>query len=117
MQSRKELGDKGERLAADFIIRRGYEIEERKFRYARAEIDIIARKGNLVVFCEVKTRKSDTYGTGEEAVDAKKQARIRRAAEGYISLRKIDSCEFRFDVIVVDIRSGSTHIRMIEDAF
>ena len=113
----KALGNRGERLAAEFLQRTGYEIIERNFRHARAEIDLIARKENLIVFCEVKTRKSNAYGTGEEAVDPRKQAQIRKAAEGYISGKELDNCEFRFDVIVVEIGSGSTSIRVIEDAF
>lgn len=117
MRSGKTLGDRGERIAADFLSRRGYDIVERKFRYARAEIDLIARKDNLIVFCEVKTRRSNAFGTGEEAVDVKKQSRIKKAAEGYISVKRLESYEFRFDVVVVDIRSGSTSVRLIEDAF
>lgn len=113
----KTLGDKGELLAADFMRRHGYEIVERNFRYDRAEIDLVARKGELIVFCEVKTRKSNAYGTGEEAVDSRKQAQIRKAADGYVSTRGVENSEFRFDVIVVDIRENTTSIRHIEEAF
>lgn len=111
------LGNRGEQLAAEFLQRNGYEIIGRNFRYDRAEIDLIARKKNLIVFCEVKTRKSNAYGRGEEAVDPKKQAQIRKAAEGYISGKELDNCEFRFDVIVIDIGDRSTKLRVIEDAF
>lgn len=113
----KKLGDKGEELAAEFLVRNGYSILARNFRYDRAEIDLVALKDNLVVFCEVKTRKSNSYGTGEEAVDLKKQQQIRKAAEGFVAAREMDDNEFRFDVIVVDVRSRSTSIRQIEDAF
>ncbi len=113
----KALGDRGELLAADFMSRHGYEIVERNFRYNRAEIDLIARKGDMIVFCEVKTRKSNAYGTGEEAVDSKKQNQIRKAADGYVYARGIENLEFRFDVIVVDVREKTTSIRHIEDAF
>ena len=113
----KLLGDKGERLAADFLVRNGFEIIDRNFRFQHAEIDLIVRKGNLIVFCEVKTRKSDAYGTGEEAVDRKKQDQIRRAAEGFVSKNGLDDLEFRFDVIVVEVRYNTTTIRVIEDAF
>jgi len=113
----KTLGAKGEQLAADFMAHNGFEIVERNFRYDRGEIDLIVRKENLVVFCEVKTRKSDLYGKGEEAVDEKKQAQIRKVAEGFVTDHQLDSCEFRFDVIVVDVRTKATRIRVIEDAF
>ncbi|MCL4539780.1 MAG: YraN family protein [Bacteroidetes bacterium] len=117
MSSNKVLGAKGERLAAEFLSRRGFEIVERNFRYNRGEIDLIARRGNLIVFCEVKTRKSSTYGSGEDSVDARKQAQIRKVAEGYISARNLEENEFRFDVLVVDVRDKSTRIRAIENAF
>ncbi len=117
MSSNKTLGAKGERLAAEFLGRRGYEVIERNFRYHRGEIDLIAKAGNLIVFCEVKTRKSSAYGSGEDAVDSRKQAQIRRVAEGYIAERNLESCDFRFDVLVVEVRGKSTKIRDIEDAF
>lgn len=114
---------KGEQLAADFLTRRGFKIIERNFKYDRGEIDIIARKGNLIVFCEVKTRRSTTYGGGESAVDFRKQQQIRKVAEGYIAERNFsagplgEDFDFRFDVIVVEMSSSSTKIRVIENAF
>ncbi len=113
----KNLGDRGETLATEFLRRSGYEIVERNYRHKRAEIDIVAGMGTLLVFCEVKTRKSRRYGSGEEAVDARKQAQIRKAAEGFISERKLEDREFRFDVIVVEVASSSTIIRHIKEAF
>lgn len=113
----KILGTKGERLAADFLIRHGFEVIERNFRYNRGEIDIITRKGKLISFCEVKTRRSDTYGSGEEAIDLKKRKQIQKVAEGYILEHKLDDYDFRFDVVVVEMRRSSTKIRIIEDAF
>ncbi len=113
----KILGTKGERLAEEFLRKKGYEILERNFRYDRAEIDLIVKKESTVVFCEVKTRKSDVFGVGEDAVDPKKRNQIRKAAEGYISGRGLEDSEFRFDVIVVDVAEYSTRIRVIEDAF
>ncbi|MFZ1080385.1 MAG: YraN family protein [Candidatus Kryptoniota bacterium] len=113
----KVLGTKGENLASDFLKRNGFEIIERNFRYDRGEIDIIARKGKLITFCEVKTRTSSAYGGGETAVNFRKQQQIRKVAEGYIAERELDDYDFRFDVIVVEIRRGSTSIRIIENAF
>ncbi len=113
----KALGAKGEQLAAEFLLKNGYEILERNFRYDRAEIDLIAKKENTIVFCEVKTRKSNVFGVGEDAVDPKKRNQIRKAAEGFISGRGLEDHEFRFDVIVVDVAEHSTRIRIIEDAF
>ena len=69
----KVLGAKGEKLAADFLERNGFEVTEKNFRYDRGEIDIVARKGKLITFCEVKTRTNSAYGGGENAVDYRKQ--------------------------------------------
>jgi len=114
---KKLLGAKGEKLAADFLCHHGFEIIDRNFRYGRGEIDIVARKDRLIIFCEVKTRTSSTFGKGEDAVDGRKQQQIRKVAEGYISEKKLDNFDFRFDVVVVEINRGSTKIRVIEDAF
>ena len=113
----KVVGSKGESLAADFLVRKGYEILERNFRYGRGEIDLIARRGNLITFCEVKTRRSRVYGVGEDAVDSKKQNQIRTVAEGYTMTRDLASSDFRFDVIVVEMMGKTTTIRFIENAF
>jgi len=114
---KKILGAKGEKLAADFLERLGFEVINRNFRFERGEIDIIARKGKLIIFCEVKTRTSSVYGKGEEAVDLRKQKQIRKVAEGYILERELDDYEFRFDVVVVEIERSETKIRIIENAF
>ena len=113
----KALGAKGEQLAVSFLRKQGYEIIVRNFRYDRGEIDIIARKGKLISFCEVKTRTSEAYGPGENAVDSRKQNQIRKVAEGYISERELDGYDFRFDVVVVEIRRNETKIRVVENAF
>jgi putative endonuclease len=115
--SNKKLGTKGEQLAANFLKGHGFEIIERNFRFDRGEIDIIARKEKLISFCEVKTRTSDAYGRGEEAVDPRKRKQIRKVAEGYIMEHGLDDYDFRFDVVVVEVKRGSTKIRIIEDAF
>ncbi len=114
---KKTLGAKGEQLAAGFLRRQGFEIIERNYRFEHGEIDIIARKENLISFCEVKTRTSDTYGRGEDAVGSRKQRQIRKVAEGFLAGGNLEGYDFRFDVVVVEIRRGETMIRLIEDAF
>ena len=113
----KVVGARGEKLASEFLQRRGYEILERNFKYDRGEIDLIAKKDDLIVFCEVKTRRSKTYGGGEEAVDSRKQGQIRKVAEGFISSREPGDFDYRFDVIVVEQSGKTTKIRLIENAF
>jgi putative endonuclease len=120
---RKELGSKGEQLAADFLIKQGYEIVARNFRYDRGEIDIVAKKGGLLSFCEVKTRKTNKFGAGEDAVNLRKQTQLRKVAEGFIAEQAAvresfaEEYEFRFDVVVVEISQKQSRIRFIENAF
>ena len=114
---RRILGAAGEDLAADWYGQRGYEILERNWRRREGEIDLIARRGRTVVFCEVKARTSDRFGSGAEAVRTAKQRRIRRLAARWLSELTPASgrarVEVRFDV--VSITAGD--VEVIEDAF
>jgi putative endonuclease len=104
---RAELGRRGEQAAAEFLALRGYTIVARNVKIGRTELDLIARKGRVVVFCEVKTRRGplSAFGAPEEAVDARKQMRILRAAEAYLGRRRF-ARDVRFDVIGVCERSS-----------
>ena len=93
-------GKKGEEIAAKYLKKSGYKILEKNFRKPYGEIDIIAQKGENIAFVEVKTRKSDLYGTPAEFVTAKKQERIKKAAYIYIQENNLDA-EFTFDIIEV----------------
>lgn len=108
-------GQKGEELAAQFLEKKGYQIVARNFRYKRAEVDIIAQQGNLLVFVEVKARSSTTFGYPEDFVDEKKAALIIAAAEYYINENNWEGM-IRFDIISVMLqpRIGIHHF---EDAF
>ena len=88
------LGLRGEDLACVFFKNRGYDIIARNYITRTGEIDIIAFKDGVLVFCEVKTRLSSFYGDGREAVDKVKQNKIRRCAERFIM-----STDFRYDHI------------------
>ncbi len=115
----KEIGDCGERVAVRYLENKGYEIIERNFRMKMGEIDIIAECDATVVFVEVKTRKSNTYGEPSEYVNAKKQAHIKNTAMVY--MKSIDM-DVRFDVIEVmyELIYGEmeiTKINHIEGAF
>lgn len=81
---RQSLGARGEALAAGFYLERGYEVVARNWRSAGGEIDLVVRRGRELVFCEVKTRLTDRFGTPAEAVTQAKQRRIRRLATAYL---------------------------------
>lgn len=112
---KRRLGFFGERKAAKFLKRKGYEIRERNFRSKLGEVDIIAKLGEVVAFVEVKTRRTHTYGEPNEAVDDERQGRYRRAANFYFYKNGLSVYDFtvRFDVIEVTKR-GINHI---ENAF
>ncbi len=94
----KEIGDLGEAAACEYLEGNDYEIVERNFRLKCGEIDIIAKKDETLVFVEVKTRATTTYGQPSEYVDARKQAKIRKTALCFI--KSMDE-DMRFDVIEV----------------
>ncbi len=110
-------GTLGENAAVKLLKKKGYEILERNFRKKYGELDIIAKKDDLVVFVEVKLRSSKDFGTAAEAVTFKKQQRIIRTAKAYIVQHSLD-CAFRFDVIEVYHKGLTiTEVNHIESAF
>jgi putative endonuclease len=111
-------GAAAEDLAARYLAGEGYRIIERNFRFRRmGEIDIIARDGMDIVFCEVKMRTSGAYGLPEYAVTPAKQATIRRVASAYLALKGIDGQACRFDVVT--IRGGGLRpvVTLFKNAF
>ena len=116
---RNALGAEGERRAADHLKRRGYRIVARNVRAGGVEMDLIARRGPLVVFVEVKTRRSRRFGLPEDAVDARKRARLIRGAAAWLHEQRQGIQRTRFDVIVCecDDSGRSWRLRHLENAF
>lgn len=113
---RQALGTHGEALAAGWYAERGYEIVARNWRTRHGEVDLIARRGGVLVFCEVKTRGDARFGEPAEAVTLSKQRRIRQAAVAYLRSPGASGrrpAELRFDVACVVGRS----VEVIESAF
>jgi putative endonuclease len=96
---RRALGAEGEARAARFLTQRGYRIVERNVRVGGVEVDLVVRRGRLVVFVEVKTRRTASHGGPEQAVDARKQARLVRAAAAWIHANPGTARSVRFDVV------------------
>jgi len=111
-----ETGKKGEKLAAELLISKGYQVLETNWRFSRAEIDIIAKKEEILVFVEVKTRSSDYFGQPEEFIDSKKEKLIADAASEYMK-QVGHEWECRFDFISIILTGPSYRIKHIEDAF
>ena len=96
------LGRIGETEAAEYLESLGYKILERNYKNKIGEIDIIARDGDTLVFVEVKTRSSNGFGYGREAVDFKKQNKIRMTATVYLKYKRLLDSKVRFDVIEIN---------------
>jgi TIGR00252 family protein len=112
--NKRTVGAQTEERAARYLEKQGYALVARNYRCYCGEIDIVAEDGGAVVFIEVKYRRTAEYGTPEQAVDAHKQARIRRAAMCFLKEQGFsDDTAMRFDVIAMDERE----IRLYRDAF
>lgn len=106
MNNRK-FGDAGEDLACRYLENNGYEILERNKHYSRfCEIDIIAKHKNTIVFVEVKTRKSNAYGTPMEAITRTKYENIRKGVQYYIAENKVN--DYRIDVVGITLKPELT---------
>ncbi len=110
-------GTQGEETASRFLIKKGYQILDRNFRAERYEIDIVAKTGKTVVFCEVKTSRTGRFGPSISWVTEDKIKRIALAAKEYINSNEISGTSFRFDVIGIDEVDGEIVIKHIENAF
>jgi putative endonuclease len=111
------LGRRGERAAEKYLRRSGYRIVARNFRAAGAEIDLVAMDDETLVFVEVKTRRSRDAGAPEEAVDERKQAQIRRAAEMFATRYRAEDVTMRFDIVAVDASGKRLKIEHLRNAF
>lgn len=113
----KSLGSRGEDAAALYLKRHGYRIVERNFRVPAGEIDIVAGQGDILVFAEVKTRRSDSCGVPAQAVNYYKQQKIIKTAKWFLRQRHLEECPCRFDVLEVYAHGDTCHIRHIIGAF
>jgi putative endonuclease len=115
---RKETGAIGEKLAADFLKKRGYKILQRNFRCREGEIDIIARKGECLVFVEVRTKKNTAFGTPEESVTLSKREKLISLANVYLQAFNNPPQSWRIDVVAVELTPDNRVSRLehIENA-
>lgn len=99
----RQIGDRGEQTAADWLVADGHEIIERNWRTRYCEIDIVSKKDNVLYFTEVKYRKNDNFGDGLAAITNKKQRQMRFAAEIFITKNaQYENCDMRLMAISVD---------------
>jgi putative endonuclease len=115
---RKELGDTGEKLARDFLKKKGYKIRETNFRCREGEIDIVAQKKGYLVFVEVRTKTSVDFGSPEESVTFAKKEKLIASALAYLNSHKGLPKSWRIDFVAVELdqKGKAKRIELIENA-
>ena len=117
MARHNDIGKLGESIASNYLLDEGYQLLETNWRFRRAEIDLIAKDGDILVFIEVKTRSSAAFGEPEEFVTPEKENLIAAAASAYMEAINHD-WEIRFDIISILLKSEQSYsIKHLEDAF
>lgn len=109
-----ETGSKGENMAAEYLLKKGFDIVARNYRHKRAEIDLIVKRDDWLLFVEVKTRSSANYGEPEDFVDDLKVRKIYEAAEEFIFSTDWQG-HVRFDIISIKL-GVEVEILHFEDA-
>lgn len=118
-RDRLELGKYGETLAINYLKKNGYKVVGKNYRSPFGEIDIIALDKDILVFIEVKTKKSNRFIPPELSVNKKKQGKIIKGALHYIQRRGESFDQYRFDVIAINTseENGEREIKLYKDAF
>ena len=114
---RHQRGMEGERLALAWLTSAGWCIEAHRFRIGRHDLDLVARRGRLVAFIEVKTRTGTRHGTPAQAVGPRKQATLSRVAECWRQRHGRPGDSYRFDVISVLLHPRGPRVEHIPDAW
>jgi putative endonuclease len=114
---RRGIGAAGEAAAAAWYRAQGFEILDRNWRVREGELDLVARRGSMIVFCEVKTRSSDRFGLPVEAVTFAKQRRLRGLALRWLASHPGTHGELRFDVASVTPAGATPAVAVVEAAF
>jgi putative endonuclease len=116
MAEHNELGRKGEDMALDALLKKGYSLKERNYSFRKAEIDLIMTTPKRIVFVEVKTRQTAEIGEPYLAVTKSKQRQLILAAHNYLVSRDIDM-DAQFDIVSIVHNQYRTKIEHIEEAF
>jgi len=119
--SKRELGNMGENIAVSYLMENNFTVLERNYRFSRlGEIDIVASENEYICFIEVKTRSNTIFGTPSEAVNIKKQNKIKKISQIYLKEKGLLNRAQRFDVLEIIMEYNSNKakgINLIRDAF
>ena len=116
MADHNELGKEGEDLAVAHLLKNGYKIVARNFRYQKAEVDIIARKKDVLAVIEVKTRSTPDFGDPQNFLKQKQINSLVKAIDYFVNEHRLD-VNVRFDIIAIIRNKSGTRIEHLKDAF
>lgn len=116
MGKHNEFGKQGEQIAADFLLKKGYKILHKNYRHQKAEVDIIAQKGQFLCIVEVKTRTGDFLEEITETINQKKINLLLLAADHYVQEHDLD-LEVRFDIILILKKNLKFEVEHVKNAF
>lgn len=111
------LGKEGERIAETYLKKKGYKLVERNYRCPAGELDLIALDRHVVVFIEVKTRTDDRFGGPLDSVHWRKQQKMIRAAQFFLSQQRLHQREARFDVVGITFTDQRPLVEHVQNAF
>lgn len=109
---RRRLGERGESLAAEELMRRGYVIVERNWRCTEGETDIVAQRDDVWTFFEVRTRRGCDFGTPEESITLAKQQRMARVALSYLAEHDVGEADWRLGAVAVECDQAGRLLRL-----
>jgi putative endonuclease len=117
MKNTVKTGERGQNEAEKYLCAKGLILLEKNYRLRGAEIDLIMRDGEYIVFTEVKYRKSLSYGWPAESINNRKQNKIKFAARHYIACKQLSNQDFRFDAVELLETADGLFIKHTENAF
>ena len=115
----KDIGSYTENIAATYLLSNGYSILDRNYRNKFGEVDIICQKDNLIIFVEIKSRYTNSFGSPLESVSCHKQNKIILLSKYYILYKKLSDFNIRYDVIEIYLNhlNNTYEVNHLEDAF
>lgn len=121
-ENRKQIGDYGEKLALEAYLKADYEIVAQKYRCPKGEIDLILQKENKLIFVEVRTKTSNSFGTAEESITEKKKQTIRKVSLYFLNGKydgEMINLDIQYDVVTIyiDKQKKKAWLTRYEQAF
>lgn len=116
-KARQELGLLGERIAARWLMRDGWQVVAHRFRSGHRDIDLVMRRHNEVAFVEVKARRGEAFGSPIDSVHYRKRRELERSARVWVDRHGSGGLHYRFDVVGILVIGQSVRVRHIPNAF